>query len=103
VRVCGVDDVPPGTTRGFRVAGLARPILVANVGGRLRAVASTCPHEDVSLLDGDLDGSRIVCPGHGYAFDLDTGRCTHDASLLLPRHRVEIVAGDVYVFLVPRD
>jgi nitrite reductase/ring-hydroxylating ferredoxin subunit len=99
-RVCRMNDVPVGEMRGFAVAGLPDPILVANVDGRLHATASICPHEDVSLLDGTLVAARVVCPGHGYAFDVATGRCTHDAGLRLPRHRVELVGDEVFVELV---
>ena len=99
VRVCRVDDVPPGEMRGFDVPGLVSPILVARVDGRLVATASVCPHEDVSLLHGHFAGSRVVCPGHGYAFDVVTGRCQHDPGLELPRHRVEIVDDEVYVVI----
>jgi nitrite reductase (NADH) small subunit len=99
LRLCRVAEVPPGEMRGFAVAGVAAPILVANLGGVLHATASTCPHEVVSLLDGHLERGRVVCPGHGYAFDLASGRCSHDPSLRLPRHQIEIVGDEVYVIL----
>jgi nitrite reductase/ring-hydroxylating ferredoxin subunit len=98
-RVCRVGDVPPGEMRGFAVLGLHAPVLIANLDGRLVATASICPHEDVSLLDGDLEEGRVVCPGHAYAFDLTTGRCAHDPTLRLPRHRIEVVGDEVFVEL----
>jgi nitrite reductase/ring-hydroxylating ferredoxin subunit len=101
--VCRVGDVAPGEMRGFAVPGLDAPVLIANLDGELRAAASTCPHEVVSLLGGDLDGDRVVCPGHGYAFDLRSGRCTHDSRLRLPLHRVEIVGDEVFVEIGPPD
>ena len=93
LRVCRVDEVPPGEMRGFTVDGLLLPVLVANLGGRFAAAASICPHEDVSLLDGELVGTRVACPGHSYEFDLETGRCAHDPHLRLRRFAV-IVQGD---------
>ena len=97
IRVCRVDEVPPGEMRGFPVDGLLLPVLVANLGGRFAAAASICPHEDVSLVDGELVGSTVVCPGHSYAFDLDTGRCGHDPSLRLRRFKVTVEGDEVYV------
>jgi nitrite reductase/ring-hydroxylating ferredoxin subunit len=97
VRVCRVGDVGPGTTAGFPVAGLVFPVMIANVAGRLLAASSICPHEDVSLLDGDLDGAIVTCPGHGYEFDMETGRCAHDRSLQLGRFEVRVVGDDVYI------
>lgn len=86
--------------RGFAVEGVDVPILVANLGGRFRATTSMCPHEDVSLLDGNLDDTTITCPGHAYEFDLVTGECSHDSELCLVRYQVTIEAGALYVDLV---
>jgi nitrite reductase/ring-hydroxylating ferredoxin subunit len=86
--------------RGFRVAGVTWPILVASVDGELIATASVCPHEDVSLLDGSLDAGHITCPGHAYEFELRTGRCVHDARLVLRRYKLTVVGSDVYVDLI---
>lgn len=90
----------PGESRAFAVAGVAVPILVTNVDGTLYATSSICPHEDVSLEGGDLCGASLACPGHGYEFDLATGHCAHDPSLRLPRYRVTVTGGQVYVDLV---
>ena len=100
VRVCRIDEVSPGDHRGFAVAGVAWPILIANLDGRLVATAGVCPHEDVELADGELRGQRIRCPGHSYEFDLVTGRCAHDARLQLARYRVEVISGEVWVELI---
>ncbi len=97
VRVCDAGDVPAGAIRGFRVAPLSFPILVAHVGDQYLASTSICPHEDVSLLDGDLHGTVVTCPGHAYEFDLVTGRSAHDASLCLRRFPVHVTGGAVYV------
>ena len=98
VRVCGVGDVPPGEMRAFAVDGLLLPVLVAQVeAGRFAAAASICPHEDVSLVDGELVGARVICPGHSYEFDLDTGRCAHDGTLRLRRFPVTVEGDDVWI------
>lgn len=100
VFVCLADAVPPGESRAFSVAGVEVPVLVTNVDGTLHATTSMCPHEDVSLEGGDLEGTRIACPGHGYLFDLRTGRCAHDPGLRLRRYRVTVDDGRLYVDLV---
>ena len=59
-----------------------------------------CPHEDVALAGGDLEGSELVCPGHGYGFDLATGACTHDRTLALRRYPVTVTGDEVWVDLL---
>jgi nitrite reductase/ring-hydroxylating ferredoxin subunit len=100
VRVCKVDEVAEGALRAFLVAGVTWPIIVTRVDGDLVACAGVCPHEDVALGGGTLEGARLVCPGHGYAFDLRTGTCTHDPTLALRRYEITIRGDEVWVDLV---
>ena len=97
LRVCRVDEVPPGTRRGVRIAGLAWPVLVVNLDGELVVTAGVCPHEDVELIGGEIEHGVITCPGHAYEFDLRTGRCTHDPRLILPRYRVTIIGDEIWI------
>lgn len=60
-----------------------RKKLLVDVGGRgvvlvltsagVRAIDNICIHKQRELSKGTLLGNRIVCPGHQWAFDLDTG------------------------------
>ncbi len=100
VRVCRADEVAPGETKGFPVDGVTHPILVANVDGTFMAASSMCPHLDVSLLGGKRKGLRVICPGHGYRFDLGTGACSHDPTLCLPRYPVTVINGEIHVSLI---
>jgi nitrite reductase/ring-hydroxylating ferredoxin subunit len=46
-----------------------------------------------------VEGGRIVCPWHGYAFDLETGRECHGRSMRLaaaPRVRID-PGGEVWL------
>jgi nitrite reductase/ring-hydroxylating ferredoxin subunit len=100
VPVCRRGDVAPGESRGFAVPGVDVPILITNLDGRYLATSSMCPHEDVSLLGCKRRGAIVICPGHGYRFDLVTGACSHDPRLLLKRYRVSVAGDLVYVDLV---
>jgi toluene monooxygenase system ferredoxin subunit len=100
VRVCSLDDVADGELRAFAVDGVTWPVIVTRVGGELVAVPGVCPHEDVPLSTGQLCDNAIICAGHGYAFDLETGRCKHDPSLELRRYPITLVGRDVWVDLL---
>lgn len=100
VRVCRLADVVPGELRAFAVTGVTWPVLVTYVDEALVAVPGVCPHEDVGLADGELADGTLTCPGHGYRFDLRTGRCGHDPSLVLRRYPVRVVGDDVFVDLL---
>jgi len=100
VRVCAVGDVVEGALRPFAVAGVTWPIIVTRVDGELIAVPGVCPHEDVELAGGEVMGATLVCPGHGYAFDLRTGRCKHDPELALRRYPITRVGDELWVDLL---
>jgi nitrite reductase/ring-hydroxylating ferredoxin subunit len=99
VRVCAVSDVVDGELRAFAVDGVTWPVIVTRVDGELVAVPGVCPHEDVALATGELRDGAIVCAGHGYAFDLRTGRCAHDPALLLRNYPVTLIDGEVWADL----
>ncbi len=100
VRVCRIADVPVGEIRAFPVRGVTWPVIVVYVDGELVAVPGVCPHEDVALADGYLDGQAIICPAHAYRFDLHTGRCRHDAGLELRRYPVTVIGDEIWVDLL---
>jgi len=90
--VARVRDVPPGSRLLVKVQG--REIGIFNVDGRFHAVLNRCPHRGGSLCKGDilelvvadrpgdvrLDPmvKFIVCPWHGWEFDLETGQSWYD-------------------------
>ncbi|MBX3154716.1 MAG: Rieske 2Fe-2S domain-containing protein [Deltaproteobacteria bacterium] len=100
VRVCTVADVAAGELRAFRVHGVTWPVIVTIVDGAFVAVPGVCPHEDVALWEGDLDGGEIVCPGHGWGFDVRTGRCKSAPGLELRRYAITLVGDEIWVDLL---
>ncbi|MGH7355119.1 MAG: Rieske (2Fe-2S) protein [Candidatus Rokuibacteriota bacterium] len=96
VTVAQAAYVPVGKAVYVEAAGLA--LAVFNLGGgRFRAVTPLCPHEDGPLAEGWLEGGSVVCPWHGYDFDLATGRCNVDASLAVGVYETRVVDGEVEV------
>jgi nitrite reductase/ring-hydroxylating ferredoxin subunit len=66
------DEVPEGGARCYRVG--QRAIAVFRVRGELHAIDDTCPHRGGSLSEGDLDGTVVSCPRHGWQLDVTTGK-----------------------------
>jgi nitrite reductase/ring-hydroxylating ferredoxin subunit len=95
-----VEDVVAGELREFAITGVRWPVIATVIDDEIVVTAGVCPHEDVALIDGELRGTRLVCPGHAYEFDLRTGRCQHDASLELRRYRVDIIGGEIWIELL---
>jgi nitrite reductase (NADH) small subunit len=96
VRIADVDDIAPGTGTLIERDGLALAVFNAG-GGRFYAVSPTCPHEDGPLAEGWLEGDTVVCPWHGFTFDLTTGACRVDEGLSVTAYRVRVVGAQVEV------
>ena len=82
---CMTSDVAPGTALRVELEGPdgTVPVAVArDSDGTFHAVSDICSHGQVSLSDGDVEGSTIECWLHGSTFDLRTG-----APLALPATR----------------
>ena len=47
---------------------------VVEHGGKLLAHAAVCPHRGGPLDDARIEGGAVVCPWHGYRFELASGR-----------------------------
>jgi len=100
LRLCRRDQLPTEGLAAFELAELTQPVLAGVIDGQVIAAAGICPHEDVALIDGSLDGTRLTCPGHGYQFDLTSGACGHDPSLVLRRYPVTLVGDQVWIELI---
>jgi len=100
VKVCNLDEIVDNALRAFKVRGVTWPVLVTRVDGEILATAGVCPHEDVELVDGDLDGCVVTCPGHSYELDMRTGACLHDKTLTLRRYPITVVDDELWVDLL---
>jgi 3-phenylpropionate/trans-cinnamate dioxygenase ferredoxin component len=74
IAVAPLEEFPPGSVKIVQAGDLW--IGVYNCGGELLAIEDRCSHDDGPLAEGDWDPEecRVVCPRHGSAFDLHTGR-----------------------------
>ncbi|MBK8576429.1 MAG: Rieske 2Fe-2S domain-containing protein [Elusimicrobia bacterium] len=97
VRVAGVNEIPVGQCLGVSVEG--QDIGLFNVQGNICAMDNVCPHRGAPLSEGRLDGAQIVCPWHGWAFDVLTGKGGMDPGRCQKTFSVEKRGDDVWVNL----
>ncbi len=51
----------------------ANHLMLVQLEGQRYLIESFCPHRAYPLAESDLQGDSLVCPQHGYRFDLATG------------------------------
>jgi NADPH-dependent 2,4-dienoyl-CoA reductase/sulfur reductase-like enzyme/nitrite reductase/ring-hydroxylating ferredoxin subunit len=101
VTVAKVSDFADGEMKQVSAAG--KEILLARVSGTFHAVGATCTHYGAPLVDGVLNGTRLVCPWHHACFDITNGDLQEPPALdALPAYEVRIENEQVVV-RVPAD
>jgi nitrite reductase/ring-hydroxylating ferredoxin subunit len=68
-----------------------RSLFVYRSAETLRVYDSLCPHQVTNIPKLAIDGRRLTCPKHEWAFDLETGECIAkgDRPLTAFEHKVE--------------
>ncbi len=101
VRVCGVDEVAPGSVRRFEPEG-SPALAVVRCDDGWHAVVDSCSHEDYPLSEGEVfaDICEIECVRHGSTFSLADGEPqTLPATRPVKILPVEIIGSEVWVGL----
>jgi nitrite reductase (NADH) small subunit len=95
VKVASVADVPSGSGKVCDAAG--KQIALFNAGGKFYAIDNTCKHRGGPLGEGELDGTTVICPWHGWEYDVTTGANLDDPNVKLGCYSVKIEGNDVMV------
>jgi len=89
IDVAGLDELSKNDMKQVEIFG--RKVVVANTGKEIVAFAQRCPHTNGPLDKGLLRGRKVVCPLHGYIWDVCTGEPIEPADEdILPRYTVQI-------------
>ncbi|MBK9263685.1 MAG: Rieske 2Fe-2S domain-containing protein [Polyangiaceae bacterium] len=94
-RVMKADDLWEGETTGVVVGDT--PVLLANVGGVVRAYADRCAHQGVALSRVRPAGKVLTCWAHGWKYDLLTGEGLNPRGVALTRFPLKIEEGEIWV------
>jgi nitrite reductase (NADH) small subunit len=96
-RLTAQSDLPPvNQAREFSCE--SKMICVANVNGEISAMDNICLHRGGPLGEGAIEGGKVICPWHGWAWDPKTGT-TDMGSEKLAVYPVKIDGRDVLIEL----
>ena len=95
-RVASAAEIP--TEGGLRVELDGRAIGIYRIDGHVYAIDDVCPHAGFPLSKGRVEGHMVVCPLHGWQFDVRDGIGGHSRlSPPLACFRVKIEDGAVWI------
>ncbi|MGH8906760.1 MAG: nitrite reductase small subunit NirD [Egibacteraceae bacterium] len=93
-----VSRIPVGEGRLFDVAGRRVAVFRLRDGG-VRATDPTCPHRGGPLADGLVGGTTVVCPLHGWRFDLSTGCRIGEPAVTVATYPARVEDGQIVLTL----
>lgn len=97
IRVAAAAEIAPGTAKAVEVGG--KTLAVFNCDGAFYATDNACLHRGGPLGEGALSGTTIMCPWHGWEFDVTSGACAMEPSKRVQTYPVTVESGDVFVTL----
>ena len=97
VRVCKTTDVKAGCGRSIEING--KPLARFNVDGGFYAINDVCGHRGGPLGEGELDGKTVICPWHGWRYNVTTGENELVPDLPTEKYDVTVDGEDILVDL----
>lgn len=97
VPVLRAEEVPAGAARVVNLENTQ--VALFNVGGEFLATANACVHQGGYLGDGFLDGEVVICPRHGWQFNVRSGACLTRSGKGVKTYEVRVSEGQVEVLV----
>ena len=96
VRLTAQSELPPeGEAKEFPLGD--KVICVANVNGTISAMDNVCLHRGGPLGQGVIEGDKLVCPWHGWQYDVTTGKLVTNPAVACETYAVEVRGDDIFV------
>ena len=90
-----LDELPPGKAKEVEHEG--RIYALFDVDGVISCIDGICPHQGGPLAEGEVQGTVVTCPWHGWTFDVTSGQVTPNRTAGVACYLVELRGEDVYV------
>ena len=95
IKVAKVAEIPDGAGKTIEAGG--KQIALFNLGGKFFAIDNACKHRGGPLGEGEVYGTTVTCPWHGWEYDVTSGASLDDSSIKLGCYSVKIEGSDVLV------
>lgn len=76
-----------------------RQLALFCVEGTYYAIDNTCPHRGGPLGEGEMNGTVVTCPWHGWEFDVTTGQSPINPSACVQKFSVKMEGDDILICL----
>ena len=100
-KLCKISDLIENQGKRFIIDDIE--IAVFKIDSEVFAVSNICPHQHTALIyDGFVEDGCVVCPAHGWIFDLKTGKQPTGASGL-NTFPIKIIDDEVFALVNKKE
>lgn len=94
-QAAALDSIPEQGAKPCVVAG--QPVILSRQGDVATCFRDACAHLGSPISGGAVSQGRIVCPRHGFAYDLTSGECLTATGVQLQSVPVRVIGGTVEI------
>ncbi|MDE1852876.1 MAG: Rieske (2Fe-2S) protein [Thaumarchaeota archaeon] len=94
-KLIGADELTEGSGKAVPVGNLV--VAVFKVDGKFFALENRCLHRQGPLGEGELEGRTVVCPWHGWRYDVASGSLELMPTLKVGKYAIEVRGDDVFI------
>ena len=95
VKVATLEQIQDGKVFGATVGETA--LVICKLNGEYHALNGVCSHAKGPLCRGQLDGKYLICPWHGWEYDITTGQCEIETTLHQQKYPLKIEGDEIWV------
>lgn len=93
IKVAKTSEVPLGKIKKVAING--KEIALYNLNGKFYATTNICPHQGGPLDEGEMDGDTVICPWHGWMFNVTDGATVMNPRLKIQTYPVQVQGDDI--------
>lgn len=99
--VCNLNELSEGKGKRFYVNDC--DIAVFKIDGVISVLSNICPHQKAAIIyDGIIEDNKIICPAHGWEFDIRSG-CYPDGRRGLDSYETKIENEKLFAKVFKRE
>ena len=97
IKVAKIHEIPGISGKKISING--KKIALFKNKDSVFAIRNSCPHQGAELSEGHISDSNVVCPLHGWQFDLKTGTFSGNENIRIPTYKVKVEKDEVFIFM----
>jgi len=100
-KICKVSELKENQGKRFLVNDV--DVAVFKVNGEIFVLNNVCPHQHTSVIyDGFIEDGCVVCPAHGWMFNLKTGKQPTGAKGL-DSYPVKVIDDEIFAIVRAKE